>query len=169
MRQRQIADLHNLAFPVLQVPFYTSSESINGVTAYKQIRRCIMKFCQIDKMSICICLFDNAETIKMNKISIVAADRLEYMKYIVGLTLILALKGHKRDCRYLLFTSLSIPYFFSYKTEGFLPKHFKRSRLYSSLVFTNEKNVKKKKKKTSIRGIINFDYHVFFELAKCYH
>ena len=32
-----------------------------GITAYMQIRRCMLKFCQTDKISTCTCIFNDAE------------------------------------------------------------------------------------------------------------
>ena len=42
---------------------HTSNVSLSqtkGVTAYTQLRRCVMKFYQIDKISTCSCTFDEA-------------------------------------------------------------------------------------------------------------
>ena len=39
-----------------------------------QIRRCVINFCQIDKISQCICIFDDAEIYKFDKISNVATN-----------------------------------------------------------------------------------------------
>ena len=41
-----------------------SIRSYKCVTAYKQIRRCVMKFCQTGKISTRICVFDDAETLQ---------------------------------------------------------------------------------------------------------
>ena len=34
---------------------------IKGVTVYMQIRRCVMKFCQVDKISTGTCIFGDTE------------------------------------------------------------------------------------------------------------
>ena len=55
-----------------------------GVTAYTQIRKCVMKFCQIDKISSRTCVFGDIEFCKLDMISMVIANRHSYMKYLLG-------------------------------------------------------------------------------------
>ena len=50
-----------------------------SVTACTQIRRCAITFNQIDKISTCTCIFDDA---KLGKISEVTASRRDNMKYL---------------------------------------------------------------------------------------
>ena len=52
-----------------------------GTTACVQIYRCVMKFCQIDKISTHTCKFDGAERCISYTFSIVPANRLEYIEY----------------------------------------------------------------------------------------
>ena len=55
-------------------PDRTEWKNSKGVTAYTQIRKCVMKFCQVDKISTRTCIFDDV------KISI--SIKFQYMKYL---------------------------------------------------------------------------------------
>ena len=61
--------------------------SFKCLTAYMQIRRCVLKFCQVDKISTGTCIFDDAEFCKLD--NNITANRCDYMKYLGAQVLIL--------------------------------------------------------------------------------
>ena len=63
-----------------------------GITVYKQIRRCVMKFCQSDKISIRTAYLMILKFCELDKILIETTDRRDYMPS-WSLTFNLALKG----------------------------------------------------------------------------
>ena len=66
---------------------------------------CVMKFCQIDKISTHTCIFAVGKFCKLDKISIVTAKRSDYLKYHWGQTLI----NWMDDLQfYVLFNSVSV-------------------------------------------------------------
>ena len=78
---------------------FADSIHVKGVTAYTQIRRCVMRFCQIDKISTRTCIFDDAEILKIGQDSDfkITAIRRNYMKYIGAKLLFLPSRVIKHD------------------------------------------------------------------------
>ena len=68
-------------------------KTCKGATTYMQIRRCVLKFCQIDKISTRSCVFE--KFCKLDKISIETANRRDYMTYLWAKILLLPLTEYK--------------------------------------------------------------------------
>ena len=68
----------------VRIGAHRQERNVQGRNCLMEIRRYVMKFCQIDKIPTRTCIFEDAEICKFDKISIVTTNRRDYMKYLWG-------------------------------------------------------------------------------------